>query len=518
MMKLVALAALPVLSEAKKNTCTLPSGTEAADDGNPHCWDRARRCDGPNAHKDGDGGYSPSCGACEGIGGPAFGDKNSQIVLPKCTPLPPPGANDIAPVQPEWATMGNFSKFTVESDRFIMIGKMTDPFCFAFFPSNNSIGKQCYRKQTGKLTVDMSPDVKTIRYDLNLHIPWPSDKYSLFGNISTKIIHNGPNMWVVNNLYNLMDQCVCTQPLSSDGHGGHNMNPIYPVQWNWTNNLKWLARERLEVEYGFGEVDVDHFVFGPHHAWAPVGSNKLLRMWQPYNGFEVFDPAGIKPDYADASLFKDMTPPAVCKKGGALARITCTDDGYPSKYNNTEEAFARPAEPADVRRSRTKVPSRAHRGSNFFHMATTLNSLLRKGYPEAKECAEWSDEELKKFQLMMLLLRSNELNDVYSSSEDGRAMRGDEHEHGARWEKLSEMATGMWADVHRDGHCHEAVMWFVHHVSETTRNAIAQRMAIPLLPYTRHECDSKHEVCDEYLKQVTCQDCHQDVEPGDMTV
>jgi len=61
-------------------------------------------------------------------------------------------------------------------------------------------------------------------------------------------------------------------------------------------------------------------------------------------------------------------------------------------------------------------------------------------------------------------------------------------------------------------------MWFVHHVSESTRNAIAERMAIPLLPYTRHECDSKHEVCDEYLKQVTCQDCHQDVEPGAMTV
>merc|ERR1712187_547366 len=144
-------------------------------------------------------------------------------------------------------------------------------------------------------------------------------------------------------------------------------------------------------------------------------------MWQPYNGFEVFQPGAWNPDTADEKLFENIPPPQ-CKKGGALARITYTDDGYPSKYNNTEEAFARPAEPADVRRSRTKVPSLAHKGKNFLHMAQTLNSFLRKGYPEVRECAEWSDEELKKFQLMLLLLKSSELNDVYSASEDRRAM------------------------------------------------------------------------------------------------
>lgn len=402
-----------------------------------------------------------------------------------------------------------------------MIGKMTDPFCFSFFPSNNSVGKQCYRKQTGKLSVDMSSEVKTIRYDLNLHIPWPSDRFSLFGNITTKIVHHGKNMWVVNNLYNIMDQCVCTEPLSSDGHGGHNPAKIFPVMWNWTNNLKWMARETVEIEYGVGEMDVDHFTFGPHHAWAPVGSNQIVRMWQPYNGFEVFQPGSIKPDYVEDGIFDDMVPPAQCKKGGALARITCTDDGFPSKFNDTEEAFARPAEPSDIRRSRTKVPSSAHRAKTFESMTKTLNSFLRSGYPQVRECREWSSEELQKFQLMLLLLRSSELNDVYESSQDRRALRGDEHEHGARWEKLTKLASELgsnFANMHRDGHCHEAVMWFVHHTPESTRNALAQRMAIPLLPYSRHECDPKHELCEDYMKQVSCQDCHQDADVGLVTV
>merc|ERR1712039_451545 len=115
----------------------------------------------------------------------------------------------------------------------------------------------------------------------------------------------------------------------------------------------------------------------------------------------------------------------------------------------------------------------------------------------------------------MLMLRSSELDEVYSTANDRRALRGDEQEHGDRWERLTALATTLGAEsVQRDGHCHEAVMWFVHHVPETVRNEVANLMAIPLLPYTKHSCSgsSCHEVHDEYLKQVSCQDCHQDAE------
>merc|ERR1711862_960441 len=158
-----------------------------------------------------------------------------------------------------------------------------------------------------------------------------------------------------------MHQCVCIQPLSSAGTGGkRNPDPIFPVMYNWTNHLKYLARERMEIEYGVGEMDVEHWTFGPHHAWTPVGSSDIVRMWQPYNGFEVFEPGSIKPGVIREEDFEGMVPPPQCKKdGGALARITCTDDGFPAKREATEQG----AEPADLRRARTKVPRSSHKGN-----------------------------------------------------------------------------------------------------------------------------------------------------------
>merc|ERR1712110_1306065 len=100
--------------------------------------------------------------------------------------------------------------------------------------------------------------------------------------------------------------------------------------------------------------------------------------------------------------------------------------------------------------------------------------------------------------------------------DDRRALRGDEQEHGNRWERMSKLAVSLGAEnMHRDGHCHEAVMWFAHHIPEGIRNELANVMALPLLPYTMHSCvdgSCKHEVHDEYLKQVSCQDCHQDAD------
>jgi hypothetical protein len=48
-------------------------------DGNPWNWDRQRRCDND--------GYDPPCGLCEGIGGKAWSDKNSDITITKCIPI-----------------------------------------------------------------------------------------------------------------------------------------------------------------------------------------------------------------------------------------------------------------------------------------------------------------------------------------------------------------------------------------------------------------------------------------------
>merc|ERR1719199_462727 len=186
-------------SVGAEKECTVPDDTKGADDGNPHCWTRARRCDGPNAHPDGGPGYQPPCGICEGLGGFAFSDKADDITIPACTKIAEAHEVMPKPKVPKWGASGT-GKFTIKNDRFIMIGKKQDPFCFKFFPSNNSVGTQCYRRQTGTLYYDMTKNTKAIRYDLNIHIPWPSDKASLFGNVSSTIYHQGPNMWIINQL------------------------------------------------------------------------------------------------------------------------------------------------------------------------------------------------------------------------------------------------------------------------------------------------------------------------------
>ena len=64
-------------------------------DGNPHNWDRSRRCD----HTD----YTPVCQACEGFGGIATGDENDQIKLTTCSVVA--NASSIDPktlIKPLW--------------------------------------------------------------------------------------------------------------------------------------------------------------------------------------------------------------------------------------------------------------------------------------------------------------------------------------------------------------------------------------------------------------------------------
>merc|ERR1719498_394222 len=206
-----------------------------------------------------------------------------------------------------------------------------------------------------------------------------------------------------------------------------------------------------------------------------------------------------------------MYPPALAKKGGALMRIGCTDDGYPKNVTSAKET----ASIADLKRARTKAPLDTHKGSTFADMSKKLNGFL-KGYRSTKECSEWTAKELKQFQTLLLMLKTPELDEVYGKTSDRRQLRGDEQAHGERWERLEQLASKMGPDfeaMHRDGHCHEAVMWFTHHLSEKARQDLAAVVDIPLLPYAGHQCftglPDEKALCDEYLHQVSCQDCHQ---------
>ena len=108
-------------------------------------------------------------------------------------------------------------------------------------------------------------------------------------------MHRGPTMWIVNKYGWIgngnIDQCICIN--IREGGNASNPNPIYPVNYNWVDNLEYIAREIIGVEYlsetegELTDVELDHWAYGPHHLWSYPESGQILRMWQPFNGLQV---------------------------------------------------------------------------------------------------------------------------------------------------------------------------------------------------------------------------------------
>jgi len=475
------------------------AAASAQDDGNPHGWDRLRRCD--------HAGYSPKCGPCEGIGGIVRSDAKDDIDIPGCALAK--AAKDIDPStlkRPVWG-----ASFTETMSHEILIGKKTDPACFQAFPGNQSIGTNCYKPQDCKIVVDFKE-----KNAMKLVCDQAGNAWGLVGRIKSTIYHQGQHMWITNNLPLSVTQTICTGPREG---GDKSKPPIYPVQYNWVDNLFFLARERLDVEYGVGTRELDHWAFGPHHAWTEPATGLIVRMWQPFNGLQIFAPGTFSASH-DPAEFAELTAdgktaPAHARKGGSTFRIKCTDDGFPE--GDPHPVAAAPgarASAADLQRARTRTPRAAFRGDGFERMSRVLNGHLRRSGHPTRECELWAAEELQQFQLLMMALREPSLDGVYHNVSDNRRLRGDVEAMAASWERLNAVARGdpQLASVHRDGHCHEAVMWYVHHLSQETREALRGKLTLPLLSYRRHEGSS--EVHRAYEEKVTCFSCHSNALPS----
>ena len=57
---------------------------------------------------------------------------------------------------------------------------------------------------------------------------------------------------------------------------------------------------------------MDHWAFGPHHLWSEPDTGNIIRMWQPFNGLNVY-PSGVPQSTVDQSLFADLPPP-LCRE------------------------------------------------------------------------------------------------------------------------------------------------------------------------------------------------------------
>mmetsp|Transcript_76094 Transcript_76094/g.200410 ORF Transcript_76094/g.200410 Transcript_76094/m.200410 type:complete len:557 (+) Transcript_76094:1-1671(+) len=309
--------------------------TTGPDDGNPHGWGRLRRCDQDQL---------PRCQLCEGVGGKVWSDKNEDIDLPPCEIVA--NASD---VDPKTVAPPLYPKaFTVKrkdgkqggySDT--LIGWKTDPFCFGFFPQNDSIPPLCYRSEDS-LVKYYDIEKEATRIDYTIH---NEGVFSIFPNITSTILMVQDTMWIQNRLW-VVDQCICANP-----SGNHCETPpckSYVHHWDTFKTAQYLGREKIAVEWiqnhGTGKsgkmMELDHFILWSHHVWTDPVSRRLVRAWKPFNGLQNYDPEAWVDSVADDSVFE--APPKKCKKGGAPIRINCDDEGHyhPKKSEGIEHLEA----------------------------------------------------------------------------------------------------------------------------------------------------------------------------------
>ena len=80
--------------------------------------------------------------------------------------------------------------------------------------------------------------------------------------------------------------------------------------------------------------------------------------------------------------------------------------------------------------------------------------------PKSRKCEDYSVEQLQRIQLTLFMLRDPELDNIYHHSKDNRRIQSDVAAMSKQWEELNAEAAKdpELARMHRDGHCHEAVL------------------------------------------------------------
>ena len=136
--------------------------------------------------------------------------------------------------------------------------------------------------------------------------------------------------------------------------------------------------------------------------------------------------------------------------GSSTFRITCGDDGF----HQDSLDFPHLSSTGALHSARTKVPRVSYTGDNFAGMSSVLNKWLFRKMPNSRSCDGFS----ARLQIVIFTLRDLELN--AHNRRRTRVPRVLEVMPRV-WESLN--AKAELARMHRDGHCLEAVMWYVHH-------------------------------------------------------
>jgi hypothetical protein len=126
-----------------------------------------------------------------------------------------------------------------------------------------------------------------------------------------------------------------------------------------------------------------------------------------------------------------------------------------------------------------------------------------------KTCESFTTRDLRGLLRDLLPRTSKELKAIYAKK-DGRVPQHD---------TVMEMQThwAVNAPEHdnrvRDAHCHEVVMWFVHHLTSEEQGRVMLTTVLPMLPVADHRLAAEKRSADDhagkfYDEKVTCQNCH----------
>eukprot|EP00117_Sycon_ciliatum_P021056 scpid91176/ scgid18578/ len=151
----------------------------------------------------------------------------------------------------------------------------------------------------------------------------------------------------------------------------------------------------------------------------------------------------------------------------------------------------------DLFRAYRAKPRRQYQGHSFSSSSNVLNKHLYQNIAShglsadriLKPCSEFSAEDLYTLQTKILALRAFHLETHYQQKEDRRRLRcsslDDFHQH---WKTIRDMVTEFpnSSKVVLSGFCHEAVMWYIHHLHRQQQKKILEMsVSIPFLPETR---------------------------------
>jgi len=165
---------------------------------------------------------------------------------------------------------------------------------------------------------------------------------------------------------------------------------------------------------------------------------------------------------------------------------------------------------ADLKRAHQWTPRAEYRGYGTLASANArLNKHLagKKGIM-LKACEDFTAQGVRTVLRDLLPRASPELKGIYAKV-DGRI---------GKYSTVAQMELH-WtqnAPAHdlrvRDAHCHEAVMWFVHHLTSEEQAKVMKVTTLPMLPVVDHKVTGVRGAEDHagkfYDEKVTCQNCH----------